>query len=217
MVVDAAAAYDLWAPVYDETQNPLLALESRMLRDRLGPLAGLRVVDVGAGTGRWMRWMGAQGATTFGVDLSLAMLRRAGLKGRVAAGDVQTLPVASDAADVALCSFVVGYLPSLGQTMREMARVARRVIVSDLHSAAAEAGWSRSFRVADRVYEIPHYSHSRAALHEAAGSAGLLCEWEEEARFGEPERHIFAVAGKSSRFDEVARIAAVAASCWRRA
>ena len=49
-------------------------------------------------------------------------------------------------ADVAVCSFALGYIERLDLAFREMARVARRIVTSDLHPDAVRAGWVRSFR-----------------------------------------------------------------------
>ncbi|MES1261820.1 MAG: class I SAM-dependent methyltransferase, partial [Acidobacteriota bacterium] len=151
MLVTAAEGYRLWAPEYDASPNPLLALEARLLQDRLGVAAGDRFLDAGAGTGRWMKYAERRGARAFGIDLSAEMLAKG--SGARVRGDMRHLPVADDAADLAICSMALGYVRSAGEVVRELARVARRVIVSDLHPAAVAAGWTRSFRHQGQVYE----------------------------------------------------------------
>jgi hypothetical protein len=91
------------------------------------------------------------------------------------------------------------------------------VIVTDLHPAAVEAGWKRSFQSGGESWEFTHYRHSLRHLNEAAATAGLAPEWEIEAGFGEPERAIFKAAGKPDLFDETRATPAIFARCWTHA
>ena len=127
--------------------------------------------------------------------------RKPGLAGCLSLADACRIPLADGAADLTLCSFALGYIPSPHQAIGEMARVSRkggRVVVTDLHPCAQAAGWTRSFRSNGQVYEIDHYEHPVAAWEAAAESAGLALDWRVEACFGEPEREIFRQAGKAS-------------------
>jgi hypothetical protein len=97
-----------------------------------------------------------------------------------------------------------------------MARVARRVIVSDLHPTAMLRGWTRSFRNGDRSCEIGHFCHSLADLNAPARAAGMTLEWTAEASFDLPEVPCFERAGKRALFEEVRKTPAVFAACWAR-
>ncbi len=219
-LIGAIEGHRIWARDYDEAPNPLLALEMRLVSPRLDALCGLRVLDAGSGTGRWMEWLAGRGAQVFGIDGCLEMVQRAaqkpGLAGRAALGDLRRIPIASDAADLALCSFTIGYLSPPGPVFKELARVARRVMVADLHPDAARAGWTRSFRSGDRVYDLIHHGHSVADLDDSASRAGLTREWRVEGGFGEPEREVFRRAGREHVFESACRIPAVLATLWRR-
>ena len=210
--------YRLWAPTYDSAPNPLLALEERIAAPMLGPLAGSRVVDLCAGTGRWMAIARRGAANVAGIDLSPEMLscaaQKPGCAGRVALADLTSLPLHSGAADLAICSFGISYVASLAAAFREMARVARRILISDLHPAAAQAGWRRSFENGSQTCCVAYYARSLDELDEAARAAGFSPQQTVEARFGEPERCIFASAGKEHLFEEVSRIRAVFAKTW---
>ncbi len=220
VIVPVIEGYRLWSAGYDDGPNPLLALEMRVLSQRLGALNGLRVLDAGSGTGRWMMQAASRGACVFGIDVCHEMVLKAGekpgLRGRSALADILCVPFADDAFDLSLSSFTVGYLPSPGSAFRELARVSRRVIVSDLHPEAARAGWTRSFRVGNRNYEFVHYEHSIEELDEYARSAGLVPEWRIEAAFAEPEREIFRAAGKEDAFEKTRGTPAVLINSWRR-
>lgn len=217
MRVSAMEGHRVWAPGYDHGENPLLALEARLLQERLVPMGGSRFLDVACGTGRWMRLARQCGARVLGIDLCPEMLREAsrkqGLAGRIGLGDACRVPIADGVADLTLCSFALGYLASPHQAIAEMARVTRkgaRVVVTDLHPSAIAAGWTRSFRADGRVYEMDHYSHPIGVWE----SDGLKLDWRLDACFAEPEREIFRRAGKESAFQEMSRIPALLAMCW---
>jgi SAM-dependent methyltransferase len=206
MQLSVQEGYRLWAPAYDCGPNPLLALERRILQDRLGSLEGKILLDAGTGTGRWMKYAQSAGARTLGVDLSADMLALA--SGNRVRADIRRLPFADNAADIALCSMTVGYVRSFGDVLAELLRVAPRVIVSDLHPSAFRAGWTRSFRLDGEKYEIEHHCHS---LH------NLGADWLIEASFGESERHIFEATSKRDVFEDLQCVPAIYAACWTRA
>jgi ubiquinone/menaquinone biosynthesis C-methylase UbiE len=219
--ITAKDGHRIWAPIYDASPNPLLALETRLVLERLGRLRAARFLDIACGTGRWMGLIQQRGSQVFGVDFCPEMLleasRKPGLAGRLSLAEAGLIPMADGAMDLTLCSFALGYMPSPRDAIAEMARVSRqggRVVVSDLHPHALAAGWTRSFRRDGQVYEIDHYLHPVAAWEAAAASAGLALDWSLEAGFGEPERAIFRKAGKESLFPELSRIPALLARSW---
>lgn len=218
--IDPIDGYRLWSAEYDEAPNALLSLEMRVLSGRMGDINGYRVLDGGSGSGRCMKWAQSRGATVFGIDACREMVlkaeRKPGLGGRSALADIRRVPLRDDAVDVTICSFAMGYLPSPGPVLRELARVSRQVIVSDLHPNAVRAGWTRSFRAGDRIHQLLHYEHSIAELDECARSANLVPMWRAEASFAEPEREIFRCAGKENVFDNACLVPAVLITVWRR-
>ncbi len=223
-VLESEAAYRLWAPSYDGTPNPLLTLEERILCERLALTPPMRVLDLATGTGRWLEIALAHGADAYGVDLSREMLQQAlpkdvfgrRMSGRLIQASVSALPFPGDFADLAICSFALSYVSSPEAAFREMARTSHQIVVSDLHPAAAAAGWARSFRANGQKYEIASHQHSQTALDRCAHAAGLQRAWQEEAKFGELERRIFDQAGKGASFDAMKQIPAILISCWSR-
>lgn len=221
MRVAALEGHRIWSETYDEAPNPLLALEERVLAPWLEPWTGRRLVDVGCGTGRWMAHAQPCGARVAGVDLCHEMLLRAASKsrltGHLARGSAECLPLASATADLVVCSFALGYVADARAAIREMARICDRggrVVVSDLHPEALEAGWKRAFRSGDAAFEIEHFPHPTPVLLEAASGAGLRLERTAAACFGDPERAIFSRAGKERVFDEASRLPAVWIAAW---
>jgi len=218
VLVDVQEGYRLWSGTYDRDPNPVLALERRVIRERLGPLSGRCVLDIATGTGFWLEFALSRGARAFGIDLSHEMLAAAaskpGLRNHLIRGDMKVLPIKDAVADVAICSLAVGYLPSIRNLFRELARVARRVIVSDLHETAVQSGWRRCFEAEGCRYEIQHYEHSVAELDEMAKSAGLRVDWRVASRLAEPERPFFVQAGREYAFEAASQIPAVLSTCW---
>jgi SAM-dependent methyltransferase len=219
--ISAAAAYRLWSGTYDHDPNPLVALEHRVLSERLDLIPGERMIDIATGTGRWLEYALAHGVRATGVDFCSEMLAVAfskhGLRGRLACADVCALPFASGSVDVAVCSFALGYIDRLDLAFREMARIARRIVTSDLHPDAVRAGWVRSFRSSSGSYEIEHHDHLWDRIETCARAAGLRPSWKLDASFGEPERVLFERTGKADVFIGARRMPAILISAWVRA
>ena len=217
-ILSPERAYEIWSETYDSDPNPVLALETRILAPRLGDLADKTVLDVATGTGRWMEHVLSKGARAMGVDVSAPMLRVAAskpaLSNRLVLANASVLPFRSRSIDLAICSFALSYFPFPTAAFSEMARVARRVIVSDLHPTAMLRGWTRSFRNGDQSCEIGHFCHSLTDLNDPARAAGMTLEWTAEASFDLPEVSCFERAGKRALFDEVRKTPAVFAACW---
>lgn len=220
MLVSTQEAYRLWSGSYDRDPNPVVALERRVVRERLGPLAGCCFLDIATGTGYWLNYARSRGAHAYGVDLSAGMLSEAaskpGLEGRLIRADMNVLPFKDAIGDIAVCSLALGYVPSPGDLFRELARVSKRVIVSDLHERAIQAGWQRGFQVRGRGYQIEHFEHTTRELDEAADGSGLQIAWRVASYIGEPERESFVLSGREYAFAEASRVPAILSTCWIR-
>lgn len=216
--ISAAAAYRLWARTYDTDPNPLVALEHRVLSERLDLIPGQRMVDLATGTGRWLEYALGQNVRATGIDLCSEMLavaaRKRAVQGRLACADVCALPFASHSVDIAVCSFALGYVDRLDLAFREMARIARRIIISDLHPDAVRVGWVRSFRTSSGSYEIKHCDHLWERIETCARAAGLGPNWKLDASFGEQERALFERAGKATAFLAAQQVPAILISAW---
>ena len=102
--------------------------------------SGLRLVDIGTGTGALLPLLAATGAVVTAVDASEAMLTRArnlcereGLSGiSFETADVQDLPFANDHFDAVYCSMVLHHVARPAKALKEMVRVVKpggRVVV----------------------------------------------------------------------------------------
>ena len=136
--------YDRWARVYDADGNPLIALEDPAVREAIGNVRGLAVLDLGCGTGRHAVWMAAAGAIVTAVDFSRGMLAESrGKPGseriRFLACDLrQPLPFADDSFQLVVSGLVLEHLPDLDHFFGEARRVScsgGRAVISAMHPA----------------------------------------------------------------------------------
>src|SRR2546429_7312449 len=67
--------YDVWSESYDQTPNPLIALDRRFTMTLLQPRAAERILDAGCGTGAHLRLILNRGSKPVGLDFSREMLR----------------------------------------------------------------------------------------------------------------------------------------------
>lgn len=97
------------------------------LSESLGVQAGARVVDLGAGTGKFTKLLARTGATVTAIEPVEAMRARLSesLPGVTAlAGTAEAIPLADGAADVIVCAQAFHWFAN-GQALREMHRVLR--------------------------------------------------------------------------------------------
>ena len=215
----------LWAATYDEAANPLLALEERTLEPLLPDLQGKSALDLACGTGRWLENLMRRGAASVvGADFCAPMLARAafkpGTRGRLVRADCEALPFRSEAADLAICSFALGYLPTLAGFAIGLARIIRshgQVFLSDLHPSAYERGWHRSFRTGSGVVEILSHCYSIERVCGELRAHGFEQLKVIEQGFGDPEREMFLSRGKAHLFDEVSGKPAIWVAQFQRA
>lgn len=88
------------------------------------------LLDVGCGTGRWVRRLGERGFFAVGIDQSLAMLRLARETGTLSplfVGEVQSLPFEDESFDCVSVITVIQHIPPTQQidALKEMIRVLR--------------------------------------------------------------------------------------------
>lgn len=181
---------DAWAagpePVYDRLSVEIVDASPVSMR-------GLRVLDVGAGTGAASRALRAAGARPLALDVSARMLdriRTAGIERVVA--DASRLPLRDGAADAAVAAFVLAHLDDPVEGLREVSRVVRDggvVLAAQFDGTSAHPAKAAVERVAERA------GFRRPAWYESLKSAG-------EARLGTAER-----------FASVARLAGLRDPC----
>lgn len=165
--------------------NPLLVVERPETETVLPPLAGRRVLDLGAGPGHYARLAREQGAhLAVALDLSCAMVAQAPAPRLVA--DAVALPFADGGFDVVVAALVLSHTSRPDQVLREVARVLApcgQAVVSDLHPVAGRLGWRRTFADGRGGYvNAPARPVDAALLQRYLQDAGLAIEaWREPA------------------------------------
>jgi ubiquinone/menaquinone biosynthesis C-methylase UbiE len=216
-LVSVEEGYDRWAATYDESPNPLLALEERQLTSILPDLAGSNVLDLGCGTGRWLARLMARGAcSVVGIDLSAAMLnvarRRAGLCEQLVRADGLRLPFRASVFDFVLFSFALNHIKDLQAIARELARAMKlqgRLLISEMHPEACVQGWRPGFRDIQSSVQIESANHSAESVISCFRSNGFVLLRLHDLFFEEGERPIFIDAGKGDTFESASRIPAI--------
>lgn len=146
--------------------------QERLLLDTIAPLsespapgrpcAGVRVLDVGTGTGRAAIGLARAGASVVGVDASVEMLDVA--RTRAAAmtdvpmdvtfdvGDAHALPFPSEQFDVAVSLRVLMHTPDWRRCVGELCRVSRRRVIVDFPSLTSAAAIESVVRHGRRAF-----------------------------------------------------------------
>jgi len=131
------SAYDAWhqriydaAPDHEDASSPWYQL----VREHIGDVAGLHILEVACGRGGFVRQLARAGARVTGCDFSSAALRAASTKlfvpgspplAALVQGDAQSLPFAHNSFDVVISCETIEHLPQVQAGLNEMHRVTR--------------------------------------------------------------------------------------------
>lgn len=179
--LSSLAAYQQWAATYPPAaHNVLMQVEEAAMRSLMPPVAGMAILDLGCGSGRYTQIALGEGArVVIGIDNSPAMLKvNAGLL-RVLA-NLDAVPLPANSVEGVLCGLAIGHIPRIDRFAAETARVLRPggwALVSDFHPFVFLNGARRTFTGTDgRTYAVEHYVHLYSDLLAASTAAGLTID-----------------------------------------
>lgn len=132
--------YNLAANRYDEKEGYLNSFEQKKLLPLLGNVRGLKVLDVGAGTGRLAVELAKfPGTEVTALDVSDKMLERLKKKNPAITcivGDAEALPFVSGSFDMVIATFLIVHLKNPARFFDEAYRVLKdggRLVVTNIN------------------------------------------------------------------------------------
>jgi ubiquinone/menaquinone biosynthesis C-methylase UbiE len=179
--LEGALAYDSW---FDAAWGRYaFAVESRAILRAAGRIDGLRVLDVGCGTGRMTQVLASRGARVAGLDLDAAMLTVAArwTSAPLILGDAAALPFSAASFDVTVAVTLCEFVADVGAVFAELARVTRpggRFIVGSLNPRSPW-GWVGRKRFVEAPWTEARFLSRRQLLdlgtrHGKASLSGVL-------------------------------------------
>lgn len=163
---DRAGSYDEW---YETAMGCLVdRIEKEAIFSYLEPRPGMKLLDVGCGTGIYALDLAARGLDVTGVDVSLPMLERAGAKAaerglaaKFLEADALQLPFDDGSFDAVISVTALEFVPDLAAALREAFRVLKtggRLVVGLL---GRDSEWWRFYD--EKTRREPHsiFRHAR--------------------------------------------------------
>lgn len=186
------AGYDRWAASYDDN-DPSTWLDEPFLLKHLQPFPGCRILDLGCGTGRYLRRLTPSAYRITGIDLSRNMLsrarRQAGARPDVCFVQASAgfLPFQPCSFDRIMSGLVIDHMASAAQLFREMSAVLTlqgKAVVAAVHPEMQRiTGQDIDIRGGQEApIHIPGHIHEVDRLLAAADDAGMTVVAMDEPR-----------------------------------
>ena len=178
-----AAGYDRWAASYDD-HDPSTWLDEPFLLKYLAPFPGCRILDVGCGTGRYLRGLTRSTYCIIGLDLSRNMLARArqhlGPRTdiRLLQGSAGCLPFKPCSFDRIMSGLVIDHVASPQEwflVLSSLLKTDGGAVVAAVHPDMQRlTGWNIDIHNSQEdLIHIPGHIHEVDHLLTAARDAGL--------------------------------------------
>jgi len=135
--------YRKFVPVYDFVIGSTNSIIKRIRLHLAPPIPGMKVLDVGCGTGADLKPYGEAGCEMYGIDLSPSMLERArnkfGGSAHLRLGDAAHMPFQDRFFDLVLASYILHEMPNnrRSSVINEMIRVVKNdgsLLITDFHT-----------------------------------------------------------------------------------
>jgi SAM-dependent methyltransferase len=174
------ADYDQIAGTYDKRyeRNPYAGVE-HSLREFIGKQPGLRILEVGCGTGHWLGVLQAPARTLVGLDYSAGMLLKARTRlpeTILIRGNAEYLPVQARSVDRVFCINALHHFPDKPAFLAEARRLLRPG--GEIFSVGLDP-----HRELDQWLVYHYFPESLMIDRERYPSTGVLREWMTRAGF----------------------------------
>lgn len=118
--------YDLASEFYDQKEKYFNSFEQNKILPLLGDIKDIKILDIGAGTGRLSLQLEKGGAQVMALDVSAKMLeliRRKNKKIQTMVGDAENLPFEKESFDIVTAAFLIVHLKDPMRFFDEVYRV----------------------------------------------------------------------------------------------
>ncbi|MBI5412607.1 class I SAM-dependent methyltransferase [Candidatus Peregrinibacteria bacterium] len=175
--LDPKTGYDRYAAKYDTHQTYWDSFEQRALRPYFQNIAGKKVLDAGAGTGRLSIRLHQAGADVTAIDCSTEMLARLHKKCpaiQTVEGDMEAMPFPDNTFDMVFSSLALVHLKNVEPFLEEAYRVLKdsgTFVLVNIH-------YRKAFVLKDKQgsYTIECYNHFPRHVREAASALAFRVE-----------------------------------------
>lgn len=161
-------AYDVWSDSYDADRNLTRDLD-RLVMERMLPMfTGLRIIEIGCGTGKNTVLLSELAQSIHAIDFSEGMLAKAREKisretVKFTSHDIKSpWPCEDEAADFVVCNLVLEHVEALEFVFSESERVLQRtgkLFICELHPFRQYLGTKANYQRNEQSVDIPAFVH----------------------------------------------------------
>jgi len=196
-ILPSDQGYDLAASGYDKKEKYLNSFEQNKVLPLLVDMAGKKVLDAGAGTGRLAVELARRGAFVTALDISGEMLKVLAKKSKyieLSVGDVEYMPFEKDTFDWVVSAFVIVHLKDPTRFFDEVYRVLKdggKFLVTNINQNEPP-----EVETADGSIKIESFYHRPEKIKEILESLAFRIEKEIIIKEGESWVNQIIMAGK---------------------
>ncbi len=161
-------AYDVWSDKYDADRNLTRDLDRQVIERMLPLFKGLRIIEIGCGTGKNTVLLSELAQSIHAIDFSEGMLAKAREKVsretvKFTVADIRlSWPCEDEAAEIVVCNLVLEHVEELELVFSQSARVLQRtgkIFICELHPFRQCLGTKANYQRHEQSVEISAFLH----------------------------------------------------------